>query len=92
MSTSGTALDLMHHYVVGKLDSTGFCARYLPLWRELRDSGQMAREPAHVQRGLGVVFTAIDSYDTESTDGPDNKQREAILFAEVRAVLSVLSS
>jgi hypothetical protein len=92
MYTSYDAINVMREYVVGSTDVEAFSARYVLMWKALRDSGQMAREPHHVQRGLDVIFTALDSFETDVGNGQELKQRESILSAEVRAVLSVLHS
>ena len=84
-------LALMRDYVAGTVACDEFCENYLEGWRSLRDSGLMRHEAIHVQRGIDIVLTAIDSFDTDTTDGQDPTQREAILRAEVRVVLSLLS-
>ncbi len=90
MYTKEMAIDLMRDYVAGVIGVKEFSANYIRLWRALRDSGQIMREELHVQRGLGVVLTSIDAFDTDVSNEDEVKQRELILFSEVRAVLSVI--
>lgn len=90
--TMADAIEILHAYVRGHVRVDVFAKRFTSIWHALRNSGGLANEPVHVQRGLDVVFTSIDQFETDCVKGTAMASRESILFAEARAILSVLSS
>lgn len=85
-----SAHDLMRALVIGAISAQEFSLRFVTLWRGLRDSGQMEALSDHVQRGLSVVFTAIDSLDSCAAECAEQDSVKELLLAEVRAVYVVV--
>ena len=90
MSDSTAVHDLMRAFITGALSTQAFSERYLALWCDMRDSGQNQRESGYVQRGMNIVFTAIDSLDSAVEECAKQERTQELLLAEVRAVYAVL--
>ena len=58
---------LLDDFVAGRMDATAFQARYLSVWREMRDKGeQWAGESGQI---LGSIFDPVECFDPDLPTG-----------------------
>lgn len=90
MCGSAVVRELIHALITGSVSTQDFSSRFSKLWREMRDSGQLMSESDYFHRGMNIIFTAIDSLDSDVEQCAKQERVQELLLAEVRAVYAVL--
>lgn len=86
----GKLKELMRAYVFEALGTAEFSTRYISESKAVACSEQFSGETDQVKRGVDLIFTAIDSLDSDIAEQAAEDRVREILLAEVRAVYGVL--
>lgn len=90
MSGSVAARELIYAFVTGSISTQEFSESFVRIWREMRESTQAKSENEYFNRGMNIIFTAIDSLDSDVERCAKQERVQELLLAEVRAVYAVL--
>jgi len=90
MSSREEVRDLLRALITGAMSTREFSQRYLVLWRAMRDSDWLRNEDEYFQRGTRLIFSGIDSLDSNIEECAQQQRVQELLLTEVRAVFAVL--
>lgn len=90
MSSREEVRELLRSLITGAMSTREFSQRYLVLWRAMRDSDRIRNEDEYLQRGTRLIYSGIDSLDSDIEECARQERVQELLLTEVRAVFAVL--